>query len=164
MKLLPLMQKVPETKSTVCCGHTTVPWPCAFSFPLDLWWRHSWMKPGRNSLTSPGCCIQKYYRTTQQLFVVSELCFIFKTVKLNITCNFTILQKVSQWSQGGFHKILEKTPSTVTDCMAQISLPSMRYTLVFATCPVSIPLAQRFTYKLQLQWICTWIPWTQSKY
>lgn len=33
MKSLRLVQKVPETKSTVGCGHTTVPWSCAFSFP-----------------------------------------------------------------------------------------------------------------------------------
>lgn len=55
MKLFPLMQKVPKTKSTVCCEHTILPWPCAFSFPpgsvvealLDQTWQEfsplSWL-------------------------------------------------------------------------------------------------------------------------
>lgn len=102
MKLLPLIQKVPGTKSTLCCGHTTVPCHVLLVFPLDLWWRHSWMKPGRNSHTSPGCCMQKYYRTTQQFFVVPEICFIFKTEKLNV--NYFVILIFSRKHPNGLYE------------------------------------------------------------
>lgn len=111
MKLLPPMQKVPEIKSTVCCGHPTVPWSCAFSFlPGSV---HSWMKPGRNSLTSPGCCIQKHYTTTQQFFVVPEICCRFKTDKLNINY-FVILIFCRKHPNGlyeGFTRSLKRHPA-----------------------------------------------------
>lgn len=87
MELLPLMQNVTETKSPV---HATVPWSCAFSFPPGCVLEALLYETNRNSLTSPGCCTQKYYRKTQQFFVVPEICFIFETDKLNITCNFNI--------------------------------------------------------------------------
>lgn len=60
------------------------------------------MKPGRNSHTSPGCCMQKYYRTTQQFFVVPEICFIFKTEKLNV--NYFVILIFSRKHPNGLYE------------------------------------------------------------
>lgn len=90
MKMLSPAQEVPEPYITGVCGCTTVSWPCAFGFTsgsmpeafLDKAWREfahlPWLLYTEILQNDSGALCG----------VTVDICFIFKTDELNITCNF----------------------------------------------------------------------------